>query len=425
MKFRMRILILYLAGFCICSCSPKQEREKGILYSVQKKAKWGYEDYNGNVVVDYKFDEVNEFKNGTASVKTGDDFMVIDQAGKIISKKYKRIKRLKNGYYLAGEYGKMDLLDELGMILEDSLNNVNVFKQDTSFVLLEKTHKGRRAYNFMDKNKKTCLPMWINQHRSFSFQDIDFQLDDNIFEKNRETALLISFERNKKTKYAYMSNKMKLITDTCFDNGASMQEGYGYLTKKIKDSYESDYYIFDSLGNNVCKIRAEHIIEILPQYKLVTVDTKSGDCVYDLKTGKKISGPFNQIGEGSTSGGYGFGFSAKTLIKVSYKGADYKGFSDGMIKYYQSSLKGGYIDSTGKVAVPAKFEVVYRFSEGLARVSKYNRSAKKTEFAYINKKGELIIPFQYEAAEDFEKGKAFVTLDGRKIIIDKTGKEIK
>jgi len=115
----------------------------------------------------------------------------------------------------------------------------------------------------------------------------------------------------------------------------------------------------------------------------------------------------------------------KTLIKGSNTGPDYKGFSAGLIKFYQSPLKGGYLDSTGKIAIPAKFETLYSFCEGMARVSKYNYSSGKITFAYINKKGEVVIPYKFSTAEDFKKGTAVVTLDGMKIKIDKTGKEIK
>lgn len=420
-QFPFLLLMVVFLSFC----SPKQEREKGVLYPVQSNQKWGYEDHNGNIIIDYKYEEAGPFRKGTAMVLLNNKYMLVDQTGKELSKGYKTIEYINDSYYLAGEFGERDLLDEKGRLIEDSLNDAKLYKQDTTFVLLEKSIDGKRGYNFLSKENKPVLPVWIDKLSSFVFQDNDFPLDNAGFKKN-EPAVLVSFERNNKTRYAYMSDKMKLITDTFFDNGVSMVNGYGYLSINTEDMREDEFYIFDSLGKNLCRIKAERITEIIPKYKLVTVGTKNGDCFYDLMTGEKISGPFHQIGEGSSSGGWGLSFGGSSVVSVTHGSADYKGFSDGMIKFYLTPLKGGFIDSTGKVAISPRFESVFDFTEGLARVNRFNRSTKKFEIGYINKKGDLVIPYLYSSAEEFKNGKAeVVTPDGKKIKIDKTGKEVK
>ena len=84
------------------------------------------------------------------------------------------------------------------------------------------------------------------------------------------------------------------------------------------------------------------------------------------------------------------------------------------------------INKTGKVVSALKFSRFKDFSEGLAAVSfcKYQADGEKCLWGYINKTGKLVIPAKYSEAEPFNKGLATVTLNGKKIKIDKTGKAV-
>ena len=48
--------------------------------------------------------------------------------------------------------------------------------------------------------------------------------------------------------------------------------------------------------------------------------------------------------------------------------------------------KYGYVDKTGKVIIPIKYQSVYNFSEGLAMVKLNNR------WGAIDKTGEVVVP---------------------------------
>ena len=63
----------------------------------------------------------------------------------------------------------------------------------------------------------------------------------------------------------------------------------------------------------------------------------------------------------------------------------------------------GYIDKTGKLAIPIKFHQTHDFNDGLAAVS--NSQGK---WGFINGKGQLIIPFQFDRVYDFNEGIAKV-----------------
>jgi WG containing repeat len=88
---------------------------------------------------------------------------------------------------------------------------------------------------------------------------------------------------------------------------------------------------------------------------------------------------------------------------TAYFGSDFNG---GLAKvcYQGESHKCGYIDRTGKVVIPLKFdEAAETFSNGLASVN------IKDRLGYIDKTGKIVIPLQsYSSADDFDSGLARV-----------------
>lgn len=135
--------------------------------------------------------------------------------------------------------------------------------------------------------------------------------------------------------------------------------------------------------------------------------------------------------------------------------------------------KVGYIDKTGKLIIPAKYDRAYEFSEGLAPVYKFKKEAgSKYEalyygfvdktgkevipikyrhpagalshsyfsegmaivsegynylsvtYGFINKSGKLAVPTKYNQCKPFHEGLAAVSRNGKWGFVDKSGKEI-
>ncbi len=78
--------------------------------------------------------------------------------------------------------------------------------------------------------------------------------------------------------------------------------------------------------------------------------------------------------------------------------------------------KYGYIDSTGRMIIPAKFYAAQPFSEGLAAVR------ENSYYGYINSNGGYEIAPQYDYAESFSCGIARVYKNGKSVFVDKTNK---
>ena len=80
--------------------------------------------------------------------------------------------------------------------------------------------------------------------------------------------------------------------------------------------------------------------------------------------------------------------------------------------------KWGFRDSQNREVIPARYDEIFLFHEGLACFE------IRGEFGYINTKGEVVIEPKYECAMSFSEGLASVTLNGKCGYIDKSGEVV-
>ena len=105
-------------------------------------------------------------------------------------------------------------------------------------------------------------------------------------------------------------------------------------------------------------------------------------------------------------------------------------FSEGLAWVCNKEGKFGYIDKTGKVVVPFRYEACYDddselyyqqpcydFHEGLARIC--DKTTEK--YGFIDREGNEVFPCQFEYAEDINEGVARVELEGQYGFIDAKG----
>ncbi len=84
----------------------------------------------------------------------------------------------------------------------------------------------------------------------------------------------------------------------------------------------------------------------------------------------------------------------------------------------------GYTDQAGRFVIQPQFDAAYAFSEGLAKVRKYDARGDNKNIAYINAQGMTVIPFNFEDGDDFSNGLAAVCSHGKWGFIDKSGKTV-
>lgn len=138
--------------------------------------------------------------------------------------------------------------------------------------------------------------------------------------------------------------------------------------------------------------------------KLFTIEPESGGIGFFS----------NGLAVARINGKYGYiDKTGKLAIPPQYEEAG--AFSDGLAPV-QVGGKWGFIDTSGNLIIKPQFTMVESFSEGLAKVWIDNR------VGFIDRTGKLVIPNNFESANSFSDGLAIVQVDQQWSFIDKTGK---
>lgn len=176
--------------------------------------------------------------------------------------------------------------------------------------------------------------------------------------------------------------------------------------------------------------------------------------IYIDKTGKEVfASPFT-LDHQPFSGGFAHGSIGLKFHYCDTKGKLLPGFHAGTTPFSEgmaavgvnparfdpalrtkemewTPTKWGFIDSTGKMVIPANYWLVGSFSHGLAPVlvggtgGDMCTGPRGGSWGYINKRGELVIKPAYQGAGDFSEGLAEVHIkDQGAGYIDTTGKMV-
>lgn len=99
-------------------------------------------------------------------------------------------------------------------------------------------------------------------------------------------------------------------------------------------------------------------------------------------------------------------------------------FADGLSAFYDyGKRKYGFIDKSGAWVIPAEYEEVHDFSEGLAAVKLPASGDRGAMWGFIDTKGNMVIDAKFtREPQSFSMGQAVVVKrSGREVMIDKAG----
>jgi hypothetical protein len=93
----MIFLLLWLSSVC--------SGQEDSLFKIRKDGKTGYIDHTGTVVIEPRFDEGDNFNEGLAPVRVGEDWGYIDTTGKfVITPRFFEANRFRQGVARVGVY---------------------------------------------------------------------------------------------------------------------------------------------------------------------------------------------------------------------------------------------------------------------------------------------------------------------------------
>lgn len=243
-------------------------------------------------------------------------------------------------------------------------------------------------FGYIDKTGKFVIPPRFHWGKSFS--------------EGLAVAVIRRFDRNGKVtfnKFGYIDRSGKMVIQPRGVESekwlSNFSEGLACVMQDDKSGDMKIGYI-DKTGRQVIPPQYEDAFPFREGLAAVTVAGKFG---YIDRTGKMVIPPqFETVGpfcEGLAYAETGEkrGFIDKSGQMV-IKGEEFvwaRGFSEGLAPAQGKNDKYGYIDKTGKFAIPPQFDRVGDFSEGLAAVMPVKNAPWPGNLAYINQKGEIVI----------------------------------
>jgi hypothetical protein len=194
-----------------------------------------------------------------------------------------------------------------------------------------------------------------------------------------------------------------MVMGALHEKSAGLVLPQGDSNRLIVDTEKGLYLFPISMGERTGYINGSGVVVIAPKYLDGGFFNEGVACV---TVGKSL------IGDANTKTLF-IDVAGKVVIEPNGLAS---GFHEGMARvYYPSGVstrlfttvgKFGYIDRSGRLVMPAKFDMCLDFSEGLAAVQVGN------EWGYIDKKGGYVVRPSFVRAESFREGLAVVGIGG-------------
>lgn len=226
--------------------------------------------------------------------------------------------------------------------------------------------------------------------------DIAYEFTDG---KYAEVNIGADYEKNKGGKWGIIDTKGKLVHPVKYDNAKCL--GYNLFALNIGHRFSNmdatpsgKFAIFNAAG--------KALTPFIYSGFLTAVRFNEGYAPLETWDGKKQR--------------YGL-LDSTGKVAVPAKYDEVGNFREGMCKLTLNG-KSGFIDKTVKLVIPMKYEEANIFSEGLAAVKLNGK------YGFINPKGQEVISFEYEDANYFEEGYAAVKKNGKWGIINNKNKLI-
>lgn len=401
--------------------------EGRILFS-DESGKYGYLDYEGNIVIPASFDYGYGFQSGVAEVTTDQGQAYIDMDGNILFYE----NDILNQYDLDTYYPEISAFND-GLARVSTYDSVAYINTKGEFVI----PKGKfyNGYDFADG----VAEVYNSDYQSF-YIDKDgnelFAPDPNFSYYGFSDGLCLVYNYDN-GQYGYVDKSGEVVIPTTLDDANGFYKGYavyqelgkyGVISKEgdfvvhpIFDSIfqtEEGYFLgFDGvfthfLDQNLKPMRKMNGDASYSTFASVYVKAEYDGYVFEDLAGKRLGmfDDYYHLGDSVFEVGQG-----KIVIASDIKAvADENSPKNINVNYNYS-----FIDNKGEVVLDlSKYDTAKPFSEGLAVVE------RKGKFGYINTAGEVVIPIKYDYAGDFLNGQADVETPSDYLVIDKEGQVI-
>lgn len=306
-----------------------------------------YIDKAGNVVFKCPYrTESYQFSDGLVRVvaERGENpCSFFDKHGKVVIEGLSKCGQFAEGLAVAGPYGKQGFIDKTGKtIVTPIFQQAGTFREGLAPIMINE--KG----GFVDKSGRVAIEPFYDAVACFSEGLAAAQSDGRI---------------------GFIDKKGKWQIKPRFNSVSGFSDGLALVSSGAERSY------IDRTGNIKIKLTAD-------QSRRPIVGGRPA--LTDLSI-HQLAGALNRFN------------------LASWQLGDVSSFSEGRAAIFENE-KFGYIDKTGELVIPAKYELAFPFANGLARV-KFDG-----KFGYIDRSGKFVIEPKYREAADFSEDAAAVSL---------------
>lgn len=363
------ILLLICLTVLFASFVGAQKTESSDLFSIIVNGKKGFIDKTGKIVIEPRFDDVENFSDGLAAVEVGDWWGYIDKTGKIvIEPKFGAGYEFSEGIavnilneFFDRSRNRWVLLDKSGNITE--LPYVKDISNKFSESLIA-VKNDKEKWGYINKFGEIVIPFKFERAMPFS-----------------EGLASVLFDG----KYGYINSKGKFVIKPQFTQTLDFSEGLASVKlggQLIKEDFQvigydeefgnARWYFIDKAGNFVIKLRDDvcGTGQFSEDLASVQIRTKKGDFRVGFinRLGKFAINP-TLVNAFNFSEGFAVVFLTENVENPSFidkngkvvfsaKDSTFGSFQNGLaqiqtgytgIRYFDDDYEQGYIDKTGKV----------------------------------------------------------------------------
>ena len=358
--------------------NPKPFRSDG--WALVKKDTSEFFMYKDCKTFSEPFDWIFKTNAHTYKVRKGKNYTFVDSVGRQIKgwRSFSELSSFSDGLAAFRENGKIGFVNNAGDIkIQPQYDNAIIFTNGTSKVLKS--------------------PFWGLI---------------NVTGKEIFTPKYSSIGYFSKTKLAVSSIGLKqgLINEKGVEILANEYDGFGFFTKQgyATCTKNNKHGLVNPLGKVIIQPKYDRIGQVNTNgqilvallkdsyYAMGIIDTLDNE-ILEFSTLRPLSnvGCFNLVAVGNGDNWGYLNIKTKKLdIPAIYKFADE--FTENGLALVAQNGKAGFIDTTGKVVVPLKFDILLRFSN--FNLAGFKQDGKA---GFINTKGDVVIQPKYDFVNNF------------------------
>lgn len=320
---------------------------------------------------------------------------------------------------------------------------------DNPFFNLDSAHiyvsKAESNYPKVDEDAKADLKeLGINDSTIAEWKDsIDYHAWEYARETNTVSAYQAFISRNNDAEQ--LAKALRWRNELAFEEAREANSSRAYKVFMEKYPEAEQYYeaqnryeaqLFEEATASKSLLSYENFIK---QYPESPYKREAQDSIYSINTSSQTADSYKQFIRNYPNNPnkekawrnvyklYTADYSPQRIIEFRIEHPDYPFLDELMTDMklaskvffpFQKDGKFGYIDEQGEIMIPANYDAVEPYIEGLGLV------VKEGKIGFLNKSGELNIPFEYEDGESFENGLAIVARDNQYGLIDRTNKAV-